>query len=159
MCCAIRVRCAVCIRHVSGAELINFLRTWGEQRTSGAWKGPPAHPVLSVFAPKTEKFRFAANGMQTVRIKHSKGSQSHPHIRAFGSQTVCEWFANYSAHSYIRGFRFAPSKKRLLGLLRSKSGSWVCSEQKAARCLCFHLDSAPAPVKVGAKSWEPGQIL
>ncbi len=41
-----------------------------------------------VFALKTDKFWFAANGMQTIHGQHSAGSQSHPHIHAFGSQTI-----------------------------------------------------------------------
>ncbi len=37
-------RCAVCVRRVFGPWLINFSRTWGEQRTPGAaWKGQPMH--------------------------------------------------------------------------------------------------------------------
>ncbi len=83
---------AVRMRRVFGAQLINFPWTWGEQRTSGAWKGHPAHPVLFVFVQKTDKFRFAANGMRTVRGWRTAGSQSHPHIRAFGTPTVRESF-------------------------------------------------------------------
>ncbi len=39
-----------------GAWLINFSWNWGEQRTPGAWKGYPAHPVLFVFAQKPTNF-------------------------------------------------------------------------------------------------------
>ncbi len=97
------MRCVVCMRRVSGARLINFPRTRGEQRTPGAWKGHAAHPVLFVFAQKTNKFWFAANGMRTIRRWHSTGSLSHPHIRVFGLRTVCEQFVNHSARSYIWG--------------------------------------------------------
>ncbi len=38
-----------------------------------------------------------------VRRLHSTGSQSHPHIRAFGLQTVHERFANHSTRSCIQG--------------------------------------------------------
>ncbi len=37
-----------------------------------------------VFALKTDRFQFVANGMRTIRILCSAGSQSHPHI----------WFGN-----------------------------------------------------------------
>ncbi len=87
-----------------GVRLINVLQTCGEQRTHGAWKGHPLHPVLFVFVQKNNKFRFSANGMQTIRGWRSAGLQSRPHVRAFSSQTVCEWFANHLAYSYIHGF-------------------------------------------------------
>ncbi len=77
-------------------RLINFPRTWGERRTPCAWKGHATHPVLFVFAQKTDKFRFAANGMRTVRRWRSAGLQSHPHICTFGSQTMNEQFTNRS---------------------------------------------------------------
>ncbi len=77
-------RCTVRMRRVFGARLIYFLRTWGEQRTPGAWKGHLAHPVLFVFAQKTNKFWFAGN----VCGQRRTGLQSHPHICAFGSQTI-----------------------------------------------------------------------
>ncbi len=87
-------RCAIRVQCVSSAQLINFPWTWGEQRTSGAWKGHSAHPVLFMFAQNTTKFWFAANGMRTVHGWHSVGLQSRPHIRAFG--------LNHSACSCIR---------------------------------------------------------
>ncbi len=80
------------MRHVFGAPLINFPRTWGEQRTPDAWKVYLAHPVLFVFTQKTDKFWFAANRMRTVCGWCSAGLQSHPYIRAFSSQAVCEPF-------------------------------------------------------------------
>ncbi len=46
------------------------------------------HPILIVFVQKTDKFQFTANGMRTTCGWRSAGSQSHPHIRAFGSQTI-----------------------------------------------------------------------
>ncbi len=98
-------RCAICVRRISGVWLIISLRTWGEQRTLGAWKGHPGHLVLFVFAQKTDKFWFAMNGMWTIRRQRSTGSQSHPHICAFGSQTSHEWFINHLARSCIRGLR------------------------------------------------------
>ncbi len=73
-------------------RLINFPRTWSEQRTSGAWKGHPAHPVPFVFVQKTDKFWFAVNGMRTVRGQRGAGSQFHPYICTFGSQAVREPF-------------------------------------------------------------------
>ncbi len=85
-------------------RLINFPQTWGEQRIPGAWKGHPTHPVLFVFAQKTDKFQFVANSMWTGCRRRSAGSQSHPHIRAFGLWTIREQFANHLAHSCIRGF-------------------------------------------------------
>ncbi len=39
-----------------------------------------------VFALNTDKFQFAANGMRTICGQCSTGSQSYPHIRAFGLQ-------------------------------------------------------------------------
>ncbi len=86
--------------------LINFQWTWGEQRTPGAWKGHSAHPVLLVFVQKTDKFWFVANSMRTIRGWRRTGSQSLPHIRAFGLRTVRKWFAkHYLAHSCILGLR------------------------------------------------------
>ncbi len=61
-------------------------------RTPDVWKGHPAHPVLFVFAQKTDKFWFTANGMWAVRGWRSAGLQSHPHIRVLGSRTVHEPF-------------------------------------------------------------------
>ncbi len=63
---SIHERAAYMLHRVFGVWLINFPRIWGEQRTPGAWKGHPAHPVLFAFIQKTDKFRFAANGMWTV---------------------------------------------------------------------------------------------
>ncbi len=80
--------CAVRRRRVSNVRLINFLWTWGEQRTPGARKRHPAHPVLFVFAQKTDKFQFSANGMRTVlrTAQHRFAVPStHTHI----------WFANH----------------------------------------------------------------
>ncbi len=54
-------RCVIRMQHVFGARLINFPRTWGEQRTSGAWIGHTSHPVLFVFMQKTEKQRSHGN--------------------------------------------------------------------------------------------------
>ncbi len=81
-------RCTIHVRDKFGARLINFPQTWGEQRTHGAWKGHPSHPVLFVFTQKTDKFWFVVNGMRTIRGWHSSGSQLCPHIYAFGSQTI-----------------------------------------------------------------------
>ncbi len=95
--------CAIRMRRVFGARLINFPQTWGEQRTSGALKGHPAHPVLFVFVQKIDKFWFVANGVRTIRWWRSAGSQSHPHICTFGSRTVCKQFVNHLTHSCIWG--------------------------------------------------------
>ncbi len=97
--------CAICMQRILGARLISFLQTWGEQRTLGAWKGRPTCPVLFVSAQKTNKFQFVASGMRTIRWWRSTGSQSHPHIHAFGPQTVREQFMNHSMRLFIRGFR------------------------------------------------------
>ncbi len=86
---ALRCLHAACKRRMG---LINFLRTWGEQRIPGAWKEYPAYPVLFVFAEKTDKFRFVANGMRTFRGWCGTGFQRHPYIRAFGLWTVREPF-------------------------------------------------------------------
>ncbi len=83
---------------VFGAPLINFPQTWGEQKMPGAWKGRPAHPVLFVFAQKTNKFQFAANGMRTVQRRFAVWS-THTRI----------WFANHSACSCIRGSTLTPA--------------------------------------------------
>ncbi len=85
-----------CVRRIFGARLINFLQTWGEQRT-------PSASVLFVFTQKTNKFCFVANGMRPVCGWHCAGSQSHPHICIFGLRTIREQFANYSVCSCIRG--------------------------------------------------------
>ncbi len=69
-------------------------------------KGHLAHAVLFVFAQNTNKFRFTANGMRTIRRQRGTGLQSHPHIRAFGLRTICEQFANHLARLRIRGLRF-----------------------------------------------------
>ncbi len=41
---------------------------------------PSAYSSLCVHA-KTDKFRFAENGMQNIRRRRNAGLQSHPHIR------------------------------------------------------------------------------
>ncbi len=48
-----------------------------------------------VFALKTNKFQFVANW--TIHGQRSAGSQSRPHVRAFGSRTVCQWFCELFA--------------------------------------------------------------
>ncbi len=53
------------------------------------------HPIPFVFAQKTDIFRFTANGMQTVHRWRSTCSQSYPHIRAIGLQTVCKSFGSH----------------------------------------------------------------
>ncbi len=109
------------VRHLHNAPftcsawLINFPRTWGEQRTPSTWKRHPAHPFLFVLAQKSDQFLFAANGMQTIRRWRNKGSQSHLLICAFGSQTVREQFVNHSARSCIRGLSVT-----LLGITQQK---------------------------------------
>ncbi len=65
------------------------------------------HPVLFVFAQKIDKFWFVVNVMRTVYGWRSTGSQSHPHIHAFGSQTIRKRFVNHSVHLCTRGFRCA----------------------------------------------------
>ncbi len=50
-----------------------------------------------VFAQKTDKFWFTANGMRTIPRWHRASSQSHLHIHAFGSRTIREQFAVYWA--------------------------------------------------------------
>ncbi len=102
-------RCAVRVRRLFGAWLINFPQTRGEQRTPCVWKGHLVHPVLFVFVQKTNKFWFTTNGMRIVCGQHSTGLQSRPHIRAFGSWTVCEQFANHLARSCIRLYISLPT--------------------------------------------------
>ncbi len=98
------MRCAVSVRCISDARIIYFLQTRDEQRTPGAWKGHPAHPVLFVFPQKTDKFRFAANGMRTIHRWSSAGSRSRPHISSLDSRTIHERLVNHLAASCIRGF-------------------------------------------------------
>ncbi len=74
---------AVHMRRVFGAWLINLLRTWGEQRTPGAWKGHRRIGFSLCSRKKTTNF-----SMRTVCRWCSAGLQSHPHIRAFGSRTI-----------------------------------------------------------------------
>ncbi len=50
--------------------------------------GHTAHPIPFMFAQKIDKFWFAVNSMQSICKQHSAYSQSHPHIRTFGSH-VC----------------------------------------------------------------------
>ncbi len=102
--------CAICVRRVSGAWLINFPRTWSEQGTPWCMERTPgASSSLCVCA----KFWFATNSMRTVCGWRSAGSQCCPHIRAFGSQTV----RKYSASSCIRGFRQTNAfVRRLFGM-------------------------------------------
>ncbi len=64
-------------------------------REPEANKGHPTHPMLFVFAQKTNKFRFAVNRVRTVCGQRSAGLQSHPHIRAFGLRVVYEPFGSY----------------------------------------------------------------
>ncbi len=53
--------------------------------------GHTVHPIPFVFAQKTNKFRFVANGMQTIHRQHSTCLQSYTHICAFGLRII--WFA------------------------------------------------------------------
>ncbi len=92
--------CAVCVWCISSAQLINFLQTWGEQRTPSAWKGHPSHPVFFVLRKKPTNFGSRrmvcepfANGTAQVR------SLIHTY-----TCLVHELFANHLAHSCIRGF-------------------------------------------------------
>ncbi len=91
--------CIVRVWRVSGARLIHFLRNWGEQRTPGASSS------LCVYA--TDKFWFAANGMQTVCRWCSAGSQSRPHIRALGLRTICHTRVYEVLHAWGVYFKWA----------------------------------------------------
>ncbi len=71
--------------------------------TPDAWKGHAVHPVLFVFAQKTDKFQFVVNGMRTIRGWCSAGLQFRSHIHAFSLRTVREWFTNHSARLCIQG--------------------------------------------------------
>ncbi len=75
-----------------------------------------AHPVLFVFAQKTDKFWFAVNGMRTVREWRSAGSQSRLHIPAFGLRTIgCARV--YEAVGCLYRPAFFPSRSGMPGLL------------------------------------------
>ncbi len=52
--------------------------------------GHMVHPTLFVFAQKTDKFWFVANGMRTNHRWHSTRLQSHLHICTFVMRTI--WF-------------------------------------------------------------------
>ncbi len=45
-----------------------------------------------MFAQKTDKFWFEANGMWNICRMRSTCSQFYPHIRAFGTLNIHEWF-------------------------------------------------------------------
>ncbi len=79
--------CTIRVRHVFDVQLINFTRTWGEQRTPGAWKRHLAHPVLFVFAQNPTNFGLWQMVCEPFAW-HSTGSQSRSHICAFGSRTI-----------------------------------------------------------------------
>ncbi len=84
------MRCAVRMRSVSGAQLINFLRTWGEQRTPVVWKGHLAHPVFFVFAQKLTNFGL----WQTVCELFTNGAaQVRSPIYTY-THLVCKPFAS-----------------------------------------------------------------
>ncbi len=102
-----------------GARLINFPQTWGEQRTPGTCNGHPAHPILFVFAQKTDKFRFVAAGIRTICGWRSAGLQSCPY--AFGLRTIREQFANHLACSCIWGYK-AGSTQRVVRVC----DTWMC---------------------------------
>ncbi len=121
------MRCAVRMWYVSGVWFINFTWTWGEQRTPDAWKEHPAHPVFFMFAQKTNKFWFAVNGIMWIVCGWcSAGSESHPHIRAFGLRTICEWFANHLARLCIRGFR--STRLRKISIISKSASNKSCTE-------------------------------
>ncbi len=87
MCCAIRVR------RISDAGLINFSWTWGEQRTPGASSS------LCV-RPKTRQIlvrgKWYANRLQTTQHRFALQS-THTHI----------WFANHLVRSCIQGLKYS----------------------------------------------------
>ncbi len=78
-----------------------------EQFMLGTWlkTGHQGHPIPFVFAQKNNKFQFVANNMRTILKWRSTGSQSYPHIRAFGSWTICEQFANHLVCMCVLGLR------------------------------------------------------
>ncbi len=74
------------------AWLINLPWTWGEQRTPGAWKGQPVHPVLFVFAQKPTNFGL----QQTVCEPFADGAaQVRSPVHTY-AHLVCEPFASGS---------------------------------------------------------------
>ncbi len=72
-----------------GVQSINFLRTWGEERTPGAWR---CIQFSLCSRKKTNKFWVVANSMRTIRKQRSADLQSRPNIRAFGLRTIHESF-------------------------------------------------------------------
>ncbi len=133
--------CAICARRVFGARLINFLRTWGEQRTPGAWKGHPAYPVLFVFAQKTDKFQFTANGMNHLRMAQRRFAVPSTHMRI--------WFANHSPHLCMRGYRIH-SLRRNCDRWRYKSirGEWAPVLGQPLQIFTFRLQNIHSKFEV-----------
>ncbi len=119
---ALLTRCTVRMWRISSAWLINFLQTCGEQKTPSAWKGNSTHLVLFVFAQKTDKFRFVVNGMRNICGWRSAGSQSCPHIRAFGSRAVRKPFG---VLVYTRLYRKTFRIKNILQQISHKKCSFT----------------------------------
>ncbi len=95
--CAIRVRC------ISGVQLINFLRTWGEQRIPGAWRRIQFSSCLRKkpinFSSQRTVYKPFADGAAQVR------SPIHTY-----THLVCERFANHLVRSCIRGLTWTCRK-------------------------------------------------
>ncbi len=102
------MRCAIRVRRIFGARLINFPQSWGEQRTPGTSSSLCVHAKkrtnIGLWRMVCEPF---ANGAAQVHSPvHTYAHLVHELLVANRlSQTVRERFANHSACSCIRGFR------------------------------------------------------
>ncbi len=95
------MRCAIRVWCVNGTRLINFSRTWDEQRTPNAWRCIQ-FSLCSCKKPTNFSLRWMvcelfANGAAQVRSP----------IHTYG-HLVREQFANYSARLCIRDFTRTP---------------------------------------------------
>ncbi len=151
------------MQRISGVRLINFLQTWGEQSTPGAWNGHLAHPVLFAFAQKINKFWYVANGMRTIRGWRSTSLQSHPHICAFGLQTIRERFANHSARLCIRGFIVVNIPSQLVELIiliyNSLLQSGMLSVHAVYMCKYLIIVEKASPTTKENYRWEWSALL
>ncbi len=77
--------CIICMQRISGTRLINFPRTWGEQRTPNAW----SRIQFSLCSCKNRQISVRSE-------RYAKCSQMVQHRFAILSSHMRIWFANRS---------------------------------------------------------------
>ncbi len=121
----------------SGARLINFPRTWGEQMTNFPWtwgeqrtlvRGKDIWRIQFSLCSRKEPTNFSSQWTVCEPFAEDAAQVRSPvhtylHLVREWFSLVCEWFGNHLARLCIRGFMCHISTTCLGGIL-APSGVW-----------------------------------